>query len=255
MNKRLVLGFLLLFVVYQTSEGLQTAFAPGNPLGPALMLLALLLAWPVGRWLDGSGWRAFGLHGRRWVGILGGGLLLAMLAKLAAEAIALWLGIETFAAPVALPLSAVALLLVTTFIPSLAEDILTRGFLLRLAPKPLGFWGYTLASALLYTANHLWRLDWGATEQLRLFCLGLAYGAAAWRFRSLWAAVGLHWGWNLANALLSQAWPGPVEDVTGARLVSAAVHLAIFAILAGWVRRERDEDGGQALAGNASTSP
>lgn len=236
MNRRLVLGFLLLFVVYQTSEGLQTVFAPGNPLGPALMLLALALAWPVGRWIDGKGWRTFGLHGQGWVGILGGGLLLALLAKLAAEAIALWLGIETFAVPVTLPLSAVALLLVTTFVPSLAEDILTRGFLLRLAPKPLGFWPYALASALLYTGNHLWRLDWGATEQLRLFCLGLAYGAAAWRFRSLWAAVGLHWGWNLANALLSQAWPGPVEDAASARLVSAGVHLALFAIIAGWAR-------------------
>ncbi len=243
MNKRLAFGFLLLFTVYQASEGMQTVFAPGHPLGPALMLVALLLAWPVGRWIDGSGWRAFGLHGRGWIGILGGGLLMAMLAKLAAEAIALWLGIETFAAPVALPLSAVALLLVTTFVPSLAEDILTRGFLLRLAPKPLGFWGYALGSALLYTANHLWRLDWGVTEQLRLFCLGLAYGAAAWRFRSLWAAVGLHWGWNFANAALSQLWPGTVLNAVGGRLVSAGIHLAIFAIVAGWVRAKPESAG------------
>ena len=71
MNKRLVLGFLLLFVVYQASEGMQTVFATGNPLGPTLMVLALALAWPVGRWIDGSGWRAFGLHGRGWIGILG----------------------------------------------------------------------------------------------------------------------------------------------------------------------------------------
>lgn len=232
MNKRLTAGFLLLFVVYQASEGLQTVFAPGNPLGPALMLLALGLAWPVGRWLDGSGYRAFGLVRRNWFGILTSMLLLAALAKLAAEAVALGLGIETFAAPVALPLAAIALAAVTTFVPSLAEDILTRGFLLRLTPRPLGFLGYVLASALLYTANHLWRLDWGITEQIRLFCLGLAYGAAAWQLRSLWAAVGLHWGWNLSNALLSQAWPSPVEDIAGARLVSAGIHLAIFAILA-----------------------
>ena len=227
MNQRLLLGFLLLFVVYQASEGMQTVFAPANPLGPALMVLALALAWPVGRWIDGSGWRAFGLHERGWIGILGGGLLLAMLAKLAAEAIALWLGIETFAAPVALPLSAIALLVATTFVPSLAEDILTRGFLLRLAPTPLGFWGYALASALLYTANHLWRLDWGATEQLRLFCLGLAYGAAAWRFRSLWAAVGLHWGWNLGNHLGDAFVPLDIADPVASPLLSAAVHLVL----------------------------
>ena len=116
MNKRVVLGFLLLLVVYQSSEGLQTVVARGNPLGPALMLLALALAWPVGRWIDGSGWRAFGLLRPRWLGLLGGGLLLAILAKFAAEALALGLGIETFAPMLALPVSALGLLALTTFI-------------------------------------------------------------------------------------------------------------------------------------------
>lgn len=240
MNKRLLVGFLILFAVYQASEGLQTVFAPGNAIGPALMVLALLLAWPVGRWIDGSGYRAYGLVRHHWFGFLVGGLLLAILAKLAAETIAMATGVEAFTPALAIPASAVALAAVTTFIPSVIEDILTRGFLLRFAPRPLGFMAYVVASALLYTANHLWRLDWGISEQLRLFCLGLAYAAAAWRLRSLWAAVGLHWGWNLAGTLASQAWPSPALDVTGGRLVSAAVHLAIFAIVAGWCLRGRE---------------
>lgn len=239
MNKRLAIGFLILFVVYQASEGLQTVFAPGNPVGPALMVLALLLAWPVGRWIDGTGYRAFGLMRRHWLGFLGGGLVLAGLAKLAAETLAMATGAEGFSLPVAIPASAVALAAITTFIPSVIEDILTRGFLLRFTPRPLGFLPYVLLSALLYTANHLWRLDWGFSEQVRLFCLGLAYAAAAWRLQSLWAAVGLHWGWNLAGTLASQAWPGPALDVTGGRMVSALVHLAIFAIIAGWCRDSR----------------
>ncbi|MBS0214912.1 MAG: CPBP family intramembrane metalloprotease [Proteobacteria bacterium] len=237
MHKRLLIGFLILFAIYQASEGLQTVFAPGNPIGPALMLLALLLAWPIGRWIDGSGYRAYGLVRERWFGILTGGLLLACLAKLASETIAMATGVEAFARPVAIPATAMALAAVTTFVPSVIEDILTRGFLLRFAPRPLGFFAYVLSSALLYTANHLWRLDWGISEQLRLFCLGLAYAAAAWRLRSLWAAVGLHWGWNLAGTLASQAWPAPALDATSGRLVSAAVHLAIFAIVAGWCLR------------------
>ncbi|WP_240125730.1 CPBP family intramembrane glutamic endopeptidase [Thermomonas alba] len=235
-HARLLAGFLLLFVVYQASEGLQTVIAPGNPLGPALMLAALLLAWPVGRWIDGSGYRAFGLHGPQGARLLLAMLLLALLAKLAGEALALGLGLERFTPMLALTAPAVALAVVSTFVPSLAEDILTRGVLLRLTPRPLGPWGYVLGSALLYTLNHVWRFDWGLSEQLRLFCLGLAYAAAAWRFGSLWAAVGLHWGWNLGNALLSQAWPGAVLEVTGNRLLSAAIHLALLAIVLAWPR-------------------
>ncbi len=68
-------------------------------------------------------------------------------------------------------------------------------------------------SALLYTANHIWRFDWGWTEQVRLFCLGLAYAAAAWRWQTLWAAVALHWGWNFGSVLADAAFPMDVLDV------------------------------------------
>ena len=86
MNRRLLVAFVVLLVVYQASEGLQTRFAPASLLGPALMLLALALAWPLGRWIDGSGFGAFGLVRSRWLPILAGGFVLAVLAKLAAEA-------------------------------------------------------------------------------------------------------------------------------------------------------------------------
>ena len=232
MNTRLVIGFLLLLVVYQTSEGLQTVFAPTSPLGPALMVLTLVLAWPVGRWIDGGGFRTYGLVATRWLPLLVSTLLLASIAKLAAEAIALGLGVEQFVPATPLSLTVIGIGLVTTFIPSIAEDILTRGFLLRFTSRPLGFGSYVIASAALYTANHIWRLDWGVSEQIRLFCLGLAYAAAAWRMQSLWAAVGLHWGWNLSNSLLSQAWQTTMADPVEGRWISAAVHLILFAFIA-----------------------
>ena len=232
MNTRLVIGFLLLLVVYQTSEGLQTVFAPTSPLGPALMVLTLVLAWPVGRWIDGGGFRTYGLVATRWLPLLVSTLLLAITAKLAAEAIALGLGVEQFVPAAPLSLTVIGIGLVTTFIPSIAEDILTRGFLLRFTSRPLGFGSYVIASAALYTANHIWRLDWGVSEQIRLFCLGLAYATAAWRMQSLWAAVGLHWGWNLSNSLLSQAWQTTMADPVEGRWISAAVHLILFAFIA-----------------------
>jgi membrane protease YdiL (CAAX protease family) len=236
-------GFALMFILYQAAEGLQTVFLPGSPIGPALMLASLVIAWPIGRWLGGSGYDRFGLGlTRGWWAVLAGGMLLAVTAKLASLAVGSGLGVylpSGLAAP--LTLAAIAITMVTTFVPSLAEDILTRGFLLRAIPVRLGFFAYVVGSALLYTANHIWRLDWGLSEQLRLFCLGLAYGAAAWRWRSLWGAVALHWGWNLSNALVDQAISFDAADVVASRMLTAGAHLALLAIVLLWApRRRRD---------------
>jgi membrane protease YdiL (CAAX protease family) len=230
---RVLAGFGLMFVVYQAAEGLQTVIAPGNPAGPALMLAALLLAWPIGRWLGGRGYDRFGLSLMPgWWAVLICGIILAALAKLASLA----LGLETGALAVsgtvqAFSIGTLVMALVTTFVPSVAEDILTRGFLLKAAPIRLNLWTFSLLSALLYTANHVWRLDWGISEQIRLFCLGLAYGAAAWRWQSLWGAVALHWGWNLSSAIADSLVSIATVDVVGGRMISAGAHLVLLMIV------------------------
>lgn len=225
--------FGLLFVLYQASESLQTRFAPGHPAGPALMLAMLLAAWPLGRWLGWRGYDAYGLDLRPGSMILlVAGLALAVATKLLTLVVGERLGFQAAANQVAqltLPFAGLALL--TTFVPSVAEDILTRGILLRSLPVALGPWSFVLLSALVYTVNHLWRFDWGWTEQLRLFCLGLAYAAAAWRWRTLWAAVALHWGWNLGSALADGLMPVEVLDVDATRLLSAAAHLLLLALV------------------------
>jgi membrane protease YdiL (CAAX protease family) len=230
---RLLAGFALMFVVYQAAEGLQTVIAPVSPAGPALMLIALLIAWPIGRWLGGRGFDRFGLAlGPGWWVILLVGLALAALAKVASLALGLQTGVYAVSGAVqVLTVGTVAVALITTFVPSLAEDILTRGFLLGAAPVRLDFWSYTLLSALLYTANHIWRLDWGITEQLRLFCLGLAYGAAAWRWRSLWGAVALHWGWNLTSVLADRIVPLDTISVVGGRVIGSGAHLVLLLVV------------------------
>jgi membrane protease YdiL (CAAX protease family) len=230
---RLLAGFALIFVVYQGAEGLQTVIAPASPAGPTLMLAALVLAWPVGRWLGGRGYDRFGLSLKPgWWAILLGGIGLAALAKLASLSLGLQTGVYSVSGtPYALTIAAIAAALMTTFVPSVAEDILTRGFLLGAAPVRLGFWSYTLLSALLYTANHIWRFDWGISEQIRLFCLGLAYGAAAWRWQSLWGAIALHWGWNLASVLADGMVATQTVDVVGGRMISAGAHLALLVVV------------------------
>jgi hypothetical protein len=238
---KVLTGFAAMFVVYQAAEGLQTVIAPGNPLGPALMIAALLIAWPIGRWLGGRGYDRFGLELRPgWWAVLLGGMLLAALAKLASLTIGSGFGIYMPSGVASLTAATVGMAVLSTFIPSVAEDILTRGFLLSAAPVRLGFWSYTVATALLYTANHIWRLDWGITEQLRLFCLGLAYGAAAWRWHSLWAAVALHWGWNLFSALADAAIPLETVSVEAGRMLTAGAHLAMLALVLLFVPARRE---------------
>jgi membrane protease YdiL (CAAX protease family) len=239
---RVLAAFATMFAIYQASEGLQTVIAPGNPLGPVLMLAALLVAWPLGRWLGWRGYDAFGLQFERgWVPLVVGGILLAALAKVSTLALAPLVGaghLGVAAADLTLPFLGMALL--TTFVPSVAEDILTRGFLLRAIPRPLGPLAYIVGSAALYTANHVWRLDWGVTEQVRLFCLGLAYGAAAWRWRSLWGAVALHWGWNLADALTGPLFALEGGGIDAGRLLSGGAHLALLAIVLSLPARRSD---------------
>lgn len=226
-------AFIIMFAVYQTSVGLQTVYAPTSPIGPSLMVVALLLAWPLGRWLGWQGYDAYGLDlRRRSLALLGAGMILSSLAFLASRLLGSAMGIYSpNDGMAAVSVGFLAFAIVSTFIPSVAEDILTRGFLLQTVPAEFTAISYVVGSALLYTLNHVWRFDWGLSEQVRLLCLGLAYGAAAWRWRSLWAAVALHWGWNLANVLAGEVIPSDTLSIDAARYLSAAVNLALLGIV------------------------
>ncbi|HTM96191.1 MAG TPA: CPBP family intramembrane glutamic endopeptidase [Croceibacterium sp.] len=228
-----MVAFVILFGCYQAAEGLGTMLAPASPAGPALMCATLALAWPLGRWIGGGGYAAYGLAWHPGIPrLVAAGLLLAGLAKLASLALAAPLGAGALVASGArLSAVGIALAAIITFIPSIAEDILTRGFLFRAFPLRLGPVAFIVGSALLYTLNHVWRFDWGVSEQLRLFCLGLAYAAATWRWRTLWGAVALHWGWNLANTLADPLLSLEGGRVDAARYVSAGAHLALLAVV------------------------
>ncbi|MBK6634902.1 MAG: CPBP family intramembrane metalloprotease [Chitinophagaceae bacterium] len=89
------------------------------------------------------------------------------------------------------------MLLLMTAIPSIAEDILTRGYLyghLKFM-KPLG---WILLSAIIYVLNHIWRLNDGLPVLTYLFILGIVLAFAVWLTKSLWLAFGIHWGANIA---------------------------------------------------------
>jgi membrane protease YdiL (CAAX protease family) len=222
---RLLLVAAVLFFFYQMPEGV------GNPY---LLLLFPFAAWWGSRTLGFSGMRAWYLDARPgWWRVLALGLVLAVLAKFAAVAIGTYTGVYTFAwqgaAAGAALAGTLAFLAFSTFIASSAEDIVTRGLVMRAFPQLGRHWGFIVVSAALFVLNHIYRLHKGPVEWLTIFCFGLAYAAALYRTRTLWAAVGLHWGWNLANELIDTFAQSDIAQPALAPLYSCAAHLVLLA--------------------------
>lgn len=222
---RLPLVAVVLFFFYQLPEGLGIH---------ELLALFPFVAWWGSRSLGFSGMRAWYLDARPgWWQLLGLGLLLAVAVKFAAVALGTHTGVYSFAwtgaAPGGAMAGALALLAFSTFIASLAEDILTRGLVMRAFPRLAARWIFIPVSAALFVLNHIYRLHKGPVEWLTLFSFGLAYAAALYRTRTLWAAVGLHWGWNLANGLLDAFARWDAAQPTVAPLYSCVAHLLLLA--------------------------
>lgn len=235
---RALLAFVLLWLLYQGAEGVGARWLHSFPVQAGLMLACVLAAWPASRWLGYRGYAAYALsggNGLRWW--LPGGLLLAVLAKFGAVRLGLHMDVYTADAPAvagafAALLAALPLLLLSTFVASLAEDILTRGFWFRAAGWRWRSGAvFVLASSAIYVLNHIYRLGNGPQEWLLLFCFGLAYAAALWRSGSLWGAVGLHWGWNLGNGLLAAVMPVSTTNAHAAAGLSIGAHLLMLLLV------------------------
>jgi membrane protease YdiL (CAAX protease family) len=234
--RKLSLVFAILFIAYQLPEGLGMRTLHSFPVQAALMLAFLPVAWLAGRLLGYRGLDAWfmGLS-PRWAGLLALSFALAVLANAAVWGAGAAMGVYRVA-PIA-PADIAALLpialwtLFQTFFPSVAEDIVTRGFLMRAMPHLSRRWVFVVISAGVYVLNHIYRLANGPSEWLMLFCFGLAYGAALFYSRSLWPAIGLHWGWNFAGGFADQLIA--VDKLTPALhpVMLAAAHLLMLAVV------------------------
>lgn len=200
MNKKAFLsffaGFIILFVVYHFPEFFQ-AFWIMATFKIGFLLVALLLAFM-------QGWRGLGAYGLGFkpgwgfklvkglcIGLLGFGLALLSAVLLGYDKIVVFPSLLVL-------VKNIPMLLLMTSIPSVAEDILTRGYL-------FGHWGnkmnavsWILMSAIVFVLNHIWRLNDGAAVLAYLFLLGLVLAYTVWKTKSLWMAFGIHWGSNIA---------------------------------------------------------
>jgi membrane protease YdiL (CAAX protease family) len=244
MPARAFIGFAVLAVAYQLPEGVGQRLLHSFAAQAALLILFFPAAYLVGRALSSTPARAYGLEwtadAARW---LPATFVVAVLIKLGSAFAGVRGHVYAPAAASAAAWTALLTGLLVTFLPSLAEDIVTRGFWLRSAGIRWPTWPFVLASSVIYVANHIYRLHLGAGEWTMLFAFGLAYALAAVRFNSLWPAVGLHWGWNYGNLVVEVIRPIETIDPTGARVLSIGAHLLMAAlVLLATVQRPREPD-------------
>ncbi len=240
-NGRTLVAFAALFLAYQAPEGVGQRLLGSFAVQALLLCAFFVVAYGVARLVGYRPLDAYGLERTR--GSLRPFLLcfaLAIVAKVTAVGLGLIFGVYqqggTTPASVALPLATGLLM---TFVPSIAEDIVTRGFWFRAAGvdwRPLVF---VLATSGIYVANHVYRLGAGIGEWSMLFAFGVAYSLAVVRFQSLWPAVGLHWGWNYGNLAAGTLMPFDTASVPASRALSIGAHLVMAGIVAALTRTPR----------------
>ncbi|HEX2569397.1 MAG TPA: CPBP family intramembrane glutamic endopeptidase [Polyangia bacterium] len=231
---RLAGAAALLFLFYQLPEGLGLRLLHAPVIAAALMTFFHVVAYVVGRVLGYRGFDAYAMELREgWARNLAVPFLLAVAAKGAALIVGALLGVYTIESGGTAPAIGALVLtmlgtLAVTLVPSAAEDIVTRGFWFRAVPRRWTPVGFVVFSSVIYVLNHVYRLTHGPTEWLMLLCFGLAYATALVRTGSLWAAIGLHWGWNFSGLLVDAFWSTTVHSDWQSRGLSSGAHLLLL---------------------------
>lgn len=198
-----LLGFFALFLIYHFPE-----FYPEFWITATFKIGFLAVAFLIAHL---QGWKGLGGYGltlkSKWKGLLLIGVLTGSGFFLLYFIFSVLLGfqgivsISTFDSI----LKNLPLILLMTAIPSVAEDILTRGYLYAHLEKfmPPFFW--VLFSSSVYVLNHIWRLNDGAAVLSYLFLLGLVLAYSVLMVKSLWLAFGIHWGANIAFEVINSS--------------------------------------------------
>lgn len=190
------IGFLILFSIYHLPE-FFSAFWLMAICKIGFLVIAYLLAKAQG-W---QGLNGYGLSFKgKWITNLLAGLLFGIIFFTVAFGLSIILGYEKIASvnSISVLVGQLPFILLMTAIPSIAEDILTRGYLYAHTSKFLRIFVWMLLSSVIYVLNHIWRLDDGLAVLGYLFLLGMVLAYAVWITKSLWLAFGIHWGANIA---------------------------------------------------------
>ena len=197
----IITGFLLLLIIYHFPEFFQSFWITAV-FKIGFLVVALFLSRLQGwTFLEGFGLSLTG----NWYRLLFAGLLTGIASFTLSIILSVGLNFEKLESSetVSFFLKSLPLISVMTFFPSIAEDILTRGYLYAHLKflKPAA---WVFLSAFIYVLNHIWRLNDGLPVLTYLFLLGLVLGFCIYMYKSLWLAFGIHWGANIVFELSNQ---------------------------------------------------
>jgi membrane protease YdiL (CAAX protease family) len=194
----IIAGFIFLFCIYHFPEFFHPFWITAVFKIGFLAVAILLCRLQGSRLLEGYGLSITG----KWYSILLGGLLVGIVSFSLSIVLSVRLNFEELKniQSFSFFLKSLPLTLVITFFPSIAEDILTRGYLYGhlKSVKPIV---WILLSAAIYVLNHIWRLNDDLSVLSYLFLLGLVLSFSVVINKSLWLAFGIHWGANIAYEL------------------------------------------------------
>ncbi len=202
------IGFIVLFILYHIPELFQNYYQkPLILLLESCMLLFVTVAYFIGKRKHKNGFKTYGLFAFRkhWSNLVIGlltGILITVMANLVTVGLQ-WNKISFHLEWYQMLLQSV-IFAVGTLLPTLAEDILTRGYVKAYWPAKWNVNLLVLFSAAVYVLNHIFRLN-KPDVLLYLFVLGLLL---MWVFvvtRSLWLTLGIHWGSNIAYQFFANA--------------------------------------------------
>jgi membrane protease YdiL (CAAX protease family) len=189
-----VTGFVILFLIYHFPE-----FFSAFWIAAVCKILFLITAFIVAKAQGYKGLSSWGLplHKGWWKNLLYG-----LLIGVAIYMISTFISIQMkFEAITSLPsfitvIEQLPMILLITSVPSVAEDILTRGYFYKHLKQHLKPFIWILVSAAAFYLNHIWRYSDGIAVFAYLLIMGLLLAYTVVKTNSLWLAFGLHWGFN-----------------------------------------------------------
>lgn len=114
-----------------------------------------------------------------------------------------------------------------TFLPSIAEDVLTRGYLFTTLKGKTSRWDIVCLSTIFFVLNHTYKLTGAIDGLLYLAILGFYLAIPVMFTGSLWYSVGLHWMCNSVYRISADV----LQSKAATGYAISSLHILMFIVV------------------------